>query len=1291
VSQGTIVTFYSYKGGVGRTMALANLGVLLSRWGYRTLMVDWDLEAPGLEYFFRDFVDVDAVAQQRGVIDYLYELSEAGEGASRSEAWRDYVVSIPVPGASIPPHMLTAGQRSAPDYFSKVQDFDLTAFYERRQGGKLIEALRDQVKQAYDLVLVDSRTGFTDIGGVCTIQLPDILVLVFTATIQGFEGAVRVARKAATARKTLPANRFTLLTVPVPSRFDPKEEYRIAQEWLDRFAKGLTDIYKDWLPRTVDTRAFLERTKIPYSAYFSFGEKLPVLEQSMSDPTSLGFAYENLGALLALGLADVDMLVTERDHYVARARAKDMVAENVPRDVALEPERALATPTATRSPEPNVTGVLEAHREWIASAGAKGKVADLSRATLVSWDLKGENLSGAILSGANLTGVSLAGAILTKATLSGANLVRSDLTGARLNGALMQGADLSEVSAVGADFSGANLQGSSLQYANLTRANLVDAILRDANLHGAKLQHTDLRRADLSTAQNLNEQHVAGANLADVKVPESLREFENLSEARGVALALARLHSVLFLAFVYVVAAVAGIDDRELLGVAELRLPIFGLKLSPVLFFVLVPTLLLASHVAVSLIALQLAQLAARLPAIFPDGRRADQRIPSPGGLYLASITHRRDHSASPPLVLGYFSFLVWWIVPLVLLFCAFAYLPRQDGRGLTLLIALLAVGVAVAVIVPTVLRRIVDASEVPVAITQTDTAAGRLWTQLRVLPRASLAALVIVAAGTLALAVLSWSGALWRSPSPYVVADVSAQDISTKLVGWQPGDTIALQGAQLGGRSLRGLRAGGAFAVKASLPRADLTSAQLNGADLTAADLRRAVLNVASLSRAVLFSARLDSADLMFIQADSADFRSATLGGASLNYAYLNGSIFEGADLRGSVLASSHLTNAVLTTAVLQNADLRSARLSGARLSEADLRGADLSGVQGWREIADLRLANLYGAVGLTPEMRAWAVDSGGAVEAETDSAWSRIRQPAASVVVAPELLSLMVGATSLLTARILDINGNPLPPRNTTWTVTDSTIASVSPSGLVRGLRPGRTTVRVTVEDVSQTVSVTVGRPITTTGDTSASASTPSSRVAAALVVELMQEDGEALGNGVAFGTAGSLVYIVVPAQLVPESDRMQQSQQATRPLAIRFQGTSLPIAARALARSDPALNIAVVSAPLPSTLVRALGSGGVGVAALEPKMAVYVAQIQSREPSLTPGLVSDVDERFFRLDTRTSRMPQAGSAIVSAKGDLVGMVTSQRGRFVQAVRMDRVLEALARFEYPISLQRR
>lgn len=57
---GKVITFYSYKGGTGRSMALANVACLLAQAAQQgqapgnILIVDWDLEAPGLHRFFRD-------------------------------------------------------------------------------------------------------------------------------------------------------------------------------------------------------------------------------------------------------------------------------------------------------------------------------------------------------------------------------------------------------------------------------------------------------------------------------------------------------------------------------------------------------------------------------------------------------------------------------------------------------------------------------------------------------------------------------------------------------------------------------------------------------------------------------------------------------------------------------------------------------------------------------------------------------------------------------------------------------------------------------------------------------------------------------------------------------------------------------------------------------------------------------------------------------------------------------------------------------------------------------------
>src|SRR5438552_16804347 len=73
---GTIITFYSYKGGTGRSMALANTACLLAERlassSQKVLMIDWDLEAPGLHRFFA--AQLEPSEDHPGIINYFHEL-----------------------------------------------------------------------------------------------------------------------------------------------------------------------------------------------------------------------------------------------------------------------------------------------------------------------------------------------------------------------------------------------------------------------------------------------------------------------------------------------------------------------------------------------------------------------------------------------------------------------------------------------------------------------------------------------------------------------------------------------------------------------------------------------------------------------------------------------------------------------------------------------------------------------------------------------------------------------------------------------------------------------------------------------------------------------------------------------------------------------------------------------------------------------------------------------------------------------------------------------------------------
>jgi hypothetical protein len=149
---------------------------------------------------------------------------------------------------------------------------------------------------------VDSRTGITDAGGICTIHLPDILVLLFTSNDASVHGVIEVLKRARSQQSHLPFDRRRLLALPVPARDESQTELKKATEWKRTFAVRLAEAYKDWLPREKSALDALEVLRIPHVPYWSFGEPLPVVEEGTSAPTSLGFAYQTLARFVATKL-----------------------------------------------------------------------------------------------------------------------------------------------------------------------------------------------------------------------------------------------------------------------------------------------------------------------------------------------------------------------------------------------------------------------------------------------------------------------------------------------------------------------------------------------------------------------------------------------------------------------------------------------------------------------------------------------------------------------------------------------------------------------------------------------------------------------------------------------------------------------------------------------------------------------------------------------------------------------------------------------------------------------------
>ncbi|MCP2167245.1 KGGVGR-motif variant AAA ATPase [Goodfellowiella coeruleoviolacea] len=307
---GTVITFYSYKGGVGRSFTLANVAVLLARWGYRVLAVDWDLEAPGLHHYF---APVLPTAPEGGVVDLAYDFLAGAEGP------REHAVQLTTEGETLA--LLAAGRPGDDTYPSRVQRIDWADLYERKFAA-FLERCREEWTANYDFVLIDSRTGISDIGSICTAHLPDRLAVVFTANDQNLVDAMDVVRRADDARDRLPYDRPRHLVLPVLSRLDNRVEYERAEAWYRKCTKVVSPLFSNWLAKSVPEDLMLRHLTLPYVSYWSFGEQLPVLEERTPSPEQISFALETVAAVIAHQFDRSDLLADNRDAYVAAARAR---------------------------------------------------------------------------------------------------------------------------------------------------------------------------------------------------------------------------------------------------------------------------------------------------------------------------------------------------------------------------------------------------------------------------------------------------------------------------------------------------------------------------------------------------------------------------------------------------------------------------------------------------------------------------------------------------------------------------------------------------------------------------------------------------------------------------------------------------------------------------------------------------------------------------------------------------------------------------------------------------------
>jgi cellulose biosynthesis protein BcsQ len=206
-----VVTFYSFKGGVGRSTALGLVAGILATRNRRVVMVDFDLEAPGISILFQS--DIEKMSGEHyGVLDYLHQRYLTPEEDIPKISDCIVQINLQTRGELF---LVPVGDYDE-NYIHRLGDLNMRSLY--RRGKNPVEQLMEDIKTQLDpdVILIDARPGFTDVGAIALFDLADTAFICFSPTEQSLEGLRWVVQTARKQREYQGKPDVRFLVTPIP-------------------------------------------------------------------------------------------------------------------------------------------------------------------------------------------------------------------------------------------------------------------------------------------------------------------------------------------------------------------------------------------------------------------------------------------------------------------------------------------------------------------------------------------------------------------------------------------------------------------------------------------------------------------------------------------------------------------------------------------------------------------------------------------------------------------------------------------------------------------------------------------------------------------------------------------------------------------------------------------------------------------------------------------------------------------------------------------------------------------
>jgi cellulose biosynthesis protein BcsQ len=234
-----VTSFYSLRGGVGRSTALAYTAQILASRGHSVLCVDMDLEAPALAALFGK---EDEIREGQGLVSILLALDQGEEP--------DIVQHIIRVSESDELYCLPAGIPNA-DYARRLRLLDPEGWYreERNPLRALLDGISTRLPFQPDIVLMDARTGISPMSAPLLFDLSDLAVVTFFPHPQSYMGTRALvqailrahSRRERDGQKLTPEPRFLVSPIPASKALEVQQRYRLrAIEWIADWLTPLT-------------------------------------------------------------------------------------------------------------------------------------------------------------------------------------------------------------------------------------------------------------------------------------------------------------------------------------------------------------------------------------------------------------------------------------------------------------------------------------------------------------------------------------------------------------------------------------------------------------------------------------------------------------------------------------------------------------------------------------------------------------------------------------------------------------------------------------------------------------------------------------------------------------------------------------------------------------------------------------------------------------------------------------------------------------------------------------------